>query len=40
MNQDFENDPLAKWLLPPPSRVKNDQSPIKNVTGNALIKKV
>ena len=40
MNQDFENDPVAKQLLPPPSQVKNDQSPIKNVTGSALIKKV
>lgn len=28
-NQDFENDPPAKWPPPPPSQVKNDQSAIK-----------
>ena len=39
-NQDFENDPPAKWPPPSPSQAKNDQSPIKNVTGHALIKKV
>lgn len=25
------NDPLAKWLPPPPSQVKNEQSSIKRL---------
>lgn len=34
------NDPLAKWLPPPPLTGKKRTVSYKKVTGNALIKKV
>lgn len=38
-NQHFKNDHTAKWLPPSPSQLENDQPPVKNVSGNALVKK-